>query len=406
MHTSNSHVTNIKTKRLGYLSGAPRVSTDPNAEASGPRSHVLGVINAFETLGWTVHRFIVGDRMPAHMQTGSTRKAISGGWLRTLAADTVRLTLGQINTRRAWKELGGNVDIVYERFAVLQVLGRRFARHGIPWIIETSGPFFYEAKTERNRLVLTGLAKRIELRAYQDCDLLVCVSQSLKGIIIDAAPTIDSEKIIVLPNGVDTKFLDPHAVDPLRIFDGFTIGYVGALLDWQSIDSLIRVVHDLRQDSVAIHLVIIGDGPANANLRAMTARLDMESYVHFTGRVPRDKIPQYIAGFDVGYSGQKLLAIGKMYHSPLKIYEYMAMGKPVIASDFDDARRVTRNGELGFLFEGGNSADLRRSIMNAYRNNAQSASFHMKIRNEIVNHHSWVSRVEELLIQMERRGLL
>nr|MDP9479668.1 hypothetical protein [Actinomycetota bacterium] len=66
-----------RKKRLGYLSAAPRVSTRPDAEAGGPRSHVLGVIRAFESLGWSVNRFIVGDRMPKGVAGGGSEKALS-----------------------------------------------------------------------------------------------------------------------------------------------------------------------------------------------------------------------------------------------------------------------------------------------------------------------------------------
>ena len=218
--------------------------------------------------------------------------------------------------------------------------------------------------------------------------------------------TIDPKKIVVLPNGVDTNFFDPQTTTALRLFDGFTIGYIGSLLDWQSVDVLLEAVHELRAQGMAIHLVIIGDGPSKDELEAMATNWNMQSYVRFTGRVARTEAPRYIAGFDAGYSGQKVLAIGKMYHSPLKIYEYMAMGKPVIASKFDDAQRVTQNGRLGFLFEGGNKSDLQRAIIDAYQQRHDSTAVSTEIRSEIVDNHSWTARIQMLLTQMTDRGLL
>ena len=81
--------------------------------------------------------------------------------MRTLAADLVRLALGAFNTLRARRELSGKVDWVYERYAVLQAFGWAFQRDGTPWILETSGLYSDEAKTERNSLVLTGVARRM-----------------------------------------------------------------------------------------------------------------------------------------------------------------------------------------------------------------------------------------------------
>jgi len=96
---------------------------------------------------------------------------------------------------------------MYERFAVLQALGWVFKRDGIPWILETSGLYSDEAKTERNSLVLTGVARRLEVFAYGRCDVLVCVSAALKELVVEKTG-VDPEKILVVPNGVDAAFFD------------------------------------------------------------------------------------------------------------------------------------------------------------------------------------------------------
>ncbi|MBK7051095.1 MAG: glycosyltransferase family 4 protein [Rhodoferax sp.] len=80
----------------------------------------------------------------------------------------------------------------------------------------------------------------------------------------------------------------------------------------------------------------------------MAKELKIDDIVTFTGRVSGDSVPSYIEKFDLCFSGQLPSAIGGMYHSPLKIYEYMAMGKPVLASNFADARSVITGKELDF----------------------------------------------------------
>lgn len=80
-------------RRLGYLSAAPRVATRADAEASGPRAHVLGVMDAFQTLGWEVHPFIVGDQMPRAV-THDSERTLTTSTARTLVADIVRLGMG------------------------------------------------------------------------------------------------------------------------------------------------------------------------------------------------------------------------------------------------------------------------------------------------------------------------
>lgn len=392
-----------RKKRLGYLSAAPRVSTRPDAEAGGPRSHVLGVIRAFESLGWRVERFIVGDRMPELASGKGSEKAISGNRLRTIAADLARLVLGTLNAYRARRELTGKVDWVYERFAVLQSLGWIFQRDGTPWILETNGLYSEEARAERGSLVLTGLARKLEVFAYTRCDVLVCVSGALKEVVMEKAG-VDPQKVLVIPNGVDTAFFDPALHEPRRHFEGFTVGFVGSLLAWQGLDRLIVAAGKLIAEGVPIHLTIVGDGPVRDELERMARErglLGAQGHVRFTGRVPLHEVPGYIAGFDVGFSGQQGLKIGAMYHSPLKLYEYLSMGKPVVASAYDDAREITGGDGAGFLFAPGDTRDLQRALKEAYSARASLEEAGALARDEIVRHHSWRARVARMIPEIE-----
>ncbi|MGF1479262.1 MAG: glycosyltransferase [Cyanophyceae cyanobacterium] len=387
-------------QRLGYLSAAPRVSTRPDADAAGPRSHVLGVIQGFEALGWQVHPFIVGDRVSRQFAKGGSPSTLSSSLLKRLAADVVRLSLGTINSRRAWQELQG-VDWVYERFASLQALGGSFQRRGIPWILETNALYFYEAKVERKSVALGGLARQLELRAYQQCNVLVCISDTLKEIILSETG-MAPEKIVVMPNGVDTDFFNPDLYSSQRVFDNFTVGFIGTLSPWQRLDLLLEAVRELQVEGLELSLVVVGDGMMYDEWRSLAEQLEL-ARVQFVGRIPRQEIPQWIAGFDVGYSGHAKLQIGKVYQSPLKLYEYMAMSKPVVASALEDSQRVIQNGVTGFLFEGGNKEDLKQALTKAYQSQSMLPTMGRRAREEIVAKHSWKNRVSTLIAEVERR---
>lgn len=389
-------------QRLGYLSAAPRVSTRPSKESVSARAHVLGVMGAFEDLGWEVEPFIVGDRSPRKFTAEGSQRALSGGVLRTLAADLVRLTLGAINARRAWRDLGSEVDWVYERLAVLQSLGWIFRRHGTPWILETNGPLSYEAKTERNAIVLGRLARWLEVKAYQECDVLVCISDAVKEIAIQDAQ-IPPEKVVVMPNGVDTAFFDPERGSAERLFPNFTVGFVGTFFPWQALDLLLEALAELRADGLDISVVLVGDGVMREAWESRARQLGVSANVAFTGMVPWEKVPQTIAGFDVAYSGHVRMGKGGMYHSPLKIYEYMAMGKPIVASAFADARMAIRDGETGFLFAGGDKGDLKRALTTAYGAREDLAEMGYEARRDAVGLHSWAARVRDLIPKVEQR---
>jgi glycosyltransferase involved in cell wall biosynthesis len=362
---------------------------------------VLGVMGAFEDLGWEVDPFIVGDRSPRKFTAEGSQRALSGGFFRTLVADLVRLTLGAVNARRAWRELGGQVDWVYERLAVLQSLGWIFRRHGTPWILETNGPLFYEAKAERNAIVLGRLARWLEVKAYRDCDVLVCISDAVKEIALREA-NIPPGKVVVMPNGVDTTFFDPERCRPARLFPNFTVGFVGTFFPWQALDLLLEALAELRAEGLDISVALVGDGVMREAWEARARQLGVSTNVAFTGMVPWEEVPQTISGFDVAYSGHVQMGKGGMYHSPLKIYEYLAMGKPIVASAFADARMAIRGGETGFLFRGGDKDDLKRALTDAYRAQEKLSEMGRKARQDAVDLHSWTARIRALIPEVER----
>lgn len=387
-------------QRLGFLCGAPRVSTRADAEAAGPRMRVLGIVKPFEAIGWEVKTFIIGDRVPRKWVTKGSEKAVSSGFLRTIAADLVRLYLGAINARKAWRELGGQVDWIYEHFAVFQSLGWIFKQHGVPWILEVEAPFFYEAKIDRKSIVLSRIARRLELQAYWDCDVIACISETLKEIIVRESG-IPPEKVVLVPNGVDTTFFDPEQHKPQHLFKNFTLGFVGCLWPWQRLDLLLEVLSELQADGVDISLVVVGDGPMRTEWEVHSQQVGVAN-TKFIGQIPSADVPRYIAGFDLCYSGQVQLQIGEMYLSPLKLYEYMAMTKPVVASAFEDSRRLIRDGETGFLFEAGNKNDLKSTILRAYHSRTMLTEMGRRAREEIIARHSWTTRVCTLIAEVER----
>lgn len=387
-------------KTLGFIAGAPRISTNPNAEMSGPRSRVLGLIQGFESQGWSVETFIVGDRSPQKWSAKGSGAAISRGFMRTLAIDLVRLGLGVYNSWRSWREIGNKVDWVFEYAATLQCLGWIFQRHGVLWILQVEALLYYEAKAERKALILDGIAKRLELWSYRQCDVIACVSATLKEILVTEIG-IDPHKIVLVPNGVDIQFLDPQLHQPKRLFSGFTIGFVGSLYRWAGLGLLLEAIAELKITGYDLSLIVVGDGEMKSTWSAQAQALGLAQQVEFVGRVPWQDVPQYIAGCDVGYSGQIQLQMGKMYLSPMKLYEYMSMAKPVVASAFEDATRLVTEGETGFLFEPGDKQTLKQALIAAYAAQDRLSLMGQQARKQIETEHSWANRVEHLLTETE-----
>jgi glycosyltransferase involved in cell wall biosynthesis len=381
--------------RLGYLSGAPRVSTRPDAELAGPRAHVLGVIAGFEAAGWTVDRYIVGDRAPTFV-TRDGERVVRRSWATTLAADGARLVLRQRSAAAAYAALGTRVDWVYERFALFQALGLPFVRRGIPWILETNALLADEASRERSSVVLHQTARRLERAAYHASTALVAVSDALADRLVEAMD-VPRDKIIVVPNGVDVARFDPEGVVPRSLGPGFRIVFAGSLAPWQGLDTLLRALVD-----VPAMAIIAGDGPARAGLQTLALDLGISARVTFLGHVAPDEVPPILAGGDVCFVGHTDRGNrADTFRSPLKLYEYLAMGKPVISSAVPDAVATIVEGENGFLFQPDDVASLVRAIRAAM--GAPLPALGANARRDAVARHSWQARVRDMIGQVESR---
>jgi glycosyltransferase involved in cell wall biosynthesis len=387
-------------KRLAYLSGAPRVSTRPEAGAAGPRSHVLGMMRAFERLGWEVRPFIVGDRVPVAWVRGEqSANALRRNWARRAAADVLRLGMGWLNGWRAWKEIGP-VDLVYERYGAFQALGWWFRRQGIPWILETNALLSLEATKDRGTVVLGQLLREHERWAYHRCDVLVCISQALADQVVQETG-ISTDKVVVLPNGVDVERINPVNACPRRFFEGPTLGFVGQFHPWQRLDLLLDSLATLWTEGIGFYLVVIGDGMMRVPWESKAVALGLSERVRFVGAVSWNEVPDYIAGFDLGYAGAIPLSVGAMYLSPLKLYEYAAMGRPIVAAAYADAQRLMEDGVAVYLFEPGNQEDLCRALRQAYAERDLWVQKGVRSRAIIVERHSWEARVRELISRVE-----
>lgn len=352
----------------------------------------------FKNLGWDTKEYIYGNRAPKKWTTKGSAKTVSSSFLKKIATDVIRIFLRYKNRIQAFKELK-NSDLVYERFAAFQELGSIFQKNGIPWILETNAPLFYEAKNERNSSVLNLVMKKLEIQAYKKCDILVCVSQTLKEIIISQLG-ISPDKIHVMPNGVDIDYFNPDSYKQHRLTNDFVIGFVGTTQKWQRLDILFEAIHQLRKEGYPISCIVVGDGNAYDEWHSMINKNGWGKFINFIGRVSRKEVPEYIKGFDICYSAPQEMDIG-LYISPLKLYEYMAMSKPVLASNTEDSKKLILNNSTGYLFQFGDIVDLKSKIIEAYNSKKELEEMGRNARSLIVENHSWEKRIEILYNQIK-----
>ena len=105
-----------------------------------------------------------------------------------------------------------------------------------------------------------------------------------------------------------------------------------------------------------VHLLIVGDGPARAAVEEAARKAGTADRVHVTGAVKRPDMPDHIAAFDIA-----LQPAATPYASPMKVFEYLAMGKPCIACDQPNLREILDDGESGLFFTPGDHAGLAQA---------------------------------------------
>ena len=375
---------------VGYLSGAPRVSTLDDSESVGPRAHVVGMIRGFELCGFEVRRFILGDRSARVASGKGSERVLSSSLLVRAAADLVRLAVRLIGPHLAIREIHLDLEFVYERFGAFQALGRPFQRRGVPWVLETNALYFVEALSDRRAILFWRLERFLELRAYKQCDVLVAISDALREQIVEAGV---AREILVVPNGVDPeRFAIPVADRPVedpRVF------FVGSAIAAQSVDVLLDALAILRGRQINVRGLVVGDGPELAAWRAQSERLGLQETVEFRGRVPWSEVPKLAAGCDVGFVGPRPTSTNSMYHSSLKLYEYLASGLSVVARREVEVERLFQ-GREAHLFEPDDPASCADAIAAALAARRADPGVAERMR-MLARRESWQSRAQSVV---------
>lgn len=315
---------------------------------------------SFETLtGATVLRAPLSPRSKALLTALKAKRFLAPG-LRS-ARDLVRAFHNSEFFRVAAGCSGRLLpSFIYERYSLWGTAGQRLARnHSIPLLLEVNSPLAYEEQKYRGGSVLCSVTRWVERRTWRRADLLVAVSRALSNHFEDAG--VDAGKVQILPNAVDIRLFRPAVENSLlrsRLKpDGrFVIGFVGSFKAWHGVQSLLEAFTRLRGKDASYHLLLVGDGPMRAELEEKSSRLGVQGAVTIVGNVSHEEVPQYLALMDAVVAPYP--ALEDFYFSPLKLYEYMASGRAIVASRIGQLAEVIADGRTGLFYEPGNQEAL------------------------------------------------
>lgn len=299
-------------------------------------------------------------------------------------------------------------DAVYERASLFGIAGLTFAREmGVPHLLELNAPLADEQARYRRGGALGELAERSEAWLLTGTDAVLAVSAPLAAHVI--AQGVDPARVHVVANGVDTTRFCPGSDDGIRarynLGDRPVVGFVGGLRPWHGVETVPRAVAALRARHPGLHALIVGDGPLRAEIAREVARLGLESHVTLTGAVPHATVPSFIRACDVALAPYPA-APHTFYFSPLKVYEYMACGVPVVGARLGQLAEVVEDGVTGRLYAAGDLDAFVEACHDLLAHPAAARRMGGRAAEVVATRHTWrhnASRVAALAATLPAR---
>jgi glycosyltransferase involved in cell wall biosynthesis len=281
-------------------------------------------------------------------------------------------------------------DIVYERLTTFAAGGALTCRRlGVPHILEVNAQATAQGK-RYNGLALSEASELLEHAAYSATDHIRCISEELKGDL--AAAGVPEGKMTVIACGVDVDVFTPHGPSfRERVAGEIVLGFVSSLKPWHGIDILARCFRTLATDA-RYHLLIVGDGPERGEIDALSRELP--GRVTHVGAIEQCDVAAHIRGMDIALAPYPDLK--PFPFSPLKILEYMAIGRPVIASRIGQNVDLLGNGRFGELVPPGDVEALAGAIQALAGDAARRTRLGTAAAREAREAHTWTSRAADV----------
>ena len=250
-------------------------------------------------------------------------------------------------------------DLIYERHGLFLVAGTLLGkRRSLPVFLEVNSPLARE-RAEFGGIVLKRLADWLEAWAWRNATRVLPVTQVLADVIGSAG--VPANHTAVIPNGVNPdRFLRNYSTEVAKEAVGLcgktVLGFTGFMRGWHGLETVVEL---LAQPSTptSLHLLLIGDGPAKPLLERRITELNIMNRITFAGLVPRDDVAKLVAAFDIA-----LLPKVVDYASPLKLFEYMALGKAIVAPDQPNIREVLTANVDAVLFDPSQPQEMANAI--------------------------------------------
>ncbi|KDM90748.1 glycosyltransferase family 4 protein [Photobacterium galatheae] len=331
------------------------------ASKDGQFVHIDAIIDAFTQQGHEV--ILIAPAVSEHADFGA-----DGGWVSQLRrrfprflCELLELGYSAYDFFRLCRAIQQHrPDAIYERYNLFfpsGILAKQV--FNLPLILEINAPLFKE-RCQYGGITFTWLARWSEIVAWRNADHTLPVSHVLASDVRDAG--VPEDRITVIPNGVNTALFHPNTCSKHPDLAGhLVIGFVGFCREWHQLDHVLTLItqanHDRDSDAQPIKLLIVGDGPVLNDLRQQAQALHAEEQIHIVGLASRDTMPDWLTQIDIA-----IQPAVTPWCSPLKLIEYLACGKAIVAPDSENIRELLTDGDNALLFQEGNLNEMLMCI--------------------------------------------
>jgi glycosyltransferase involved in cell wall biosynthesis len=379
--------------RVVFLRSTP----GPGTQAGGAASHIKGVVEGLEALGVEV-RIISNDQI-AGLDVSADRFEIippqPGGGSRALfdIHNNLVFTRGAVPLIERLRP-----DFIYQRYARFSwagvVAANRIKR---PLLLEYNGSEVWVGK-HWDRVGNLDLLERYE-RLNLDAAARIFVVSEVERRNLEARG-VDGQKIVVNPNGVDVERFRPGVggVDVRRELeiadDEVVAGFVGTFGPWHGVEKLAAAIKTIPADE-KVRFLLVGSGSLHAEVEKL---LEGDKRVIFTGAVAHDRVAKLLDACDILVAPHVPLADGsEFFGSPTKIFEYMAMGKGIVASRLGQIGEVLVDGETALLVEPGDVGELAGAILKLVQSEDLRNRLGARAREVAEKEHTWTRNAQRVL---------
>ncbi len=215
------------------------------------------------------------------------------------------------------------------------------------------------------------------------------------------------ERIAVIENGVDLEIFSTDTSSDnmkksLNLEKYFVAGFVGNFREYHGIENLICLAEAVKSKSLNIMFLIVGDGVNRNRYEEIVRSKGLEKSVIFAGFVPHERVRDYIAVMDVALAPHRkdsFAETGGFHGSPLKIFEYMAMAKPIIAPPLGQIKELIVDGESGLLIYSEDTKALKEALLKLYHDKAYREHLGANARKRVEENYTWRANADKVRTQ-------